>query len=139
MSREQGSTIPLLLGFFLIALLIVAGSVAAGDAFVQRRALQDVCDGAAAAAAASAVDLDRADGVGTGPALRFTHVQHAVDDYLSRDPGRHGIHVDATLSPDARTLTLHCTQTRLIVFGSLFGKGSGARFSATSAARAPIR
>ena len=54
--RDDGSVIPFVLGFFIIALLLVAGSVAAGDAFVQQRDLQDVCDGAAVAAA-SAADL----------------------------------------------------------------------------------
>ena len=47
---DTGSTIPLIIGFFLISMLMVAGSVAAGDAFVQQRGLQDVCDGAALAA-----------------------------------------------------------------------------------------
>ena len=46
---DTGSTIPMILGFFLLAMLMVAGSIALGQAFVQQRDLQDVCDGAAAA------------------------------------------------------------------------------------------
>lgn len=139
MTDDRGSTIPLILGFFLIALLMVAGSVAAGDAFVQQRNLQDVCDGAAVAAAATAVDLDRVSGIGTGRSLRFRDVRQAVDGYLARDAGRRPVHVDTALSADARTLTLHCTETLQIAFGSMFGKGAGVRFSVTSAAQAPIR
>ncbi|MDQ2751380.1 MAG: pilus assembly protein TadG-related protein, partial [Actinomycetota bacterium] len=56
---DRRTTIPLILGFFIIALITVAGAVAAGDAFVQQRGLQDVCDGAAAAAAAGGADLNR--------------------------------------------------------------------------------
>jgi hypothetical protein len=31
---DRGSTIPLVLGFFIVAFMMVAGAVAAGDAFV---------------------------------------------------------------------------------------------------------
>jgi hypothetical protein len=65
--RDRGSTIPLILGFVIVAFFLVAGAVALGDAFVQQRDLQDVCDGAAAAAAAAAVEVQRG-GAGTqGP------------------------------------------------------------------------
>ena len=74
MTDDRGSTVPLILGFFLIALLVVAGAVALGDAFVDQRNLQDVCDGAAAAAAASAADLDREHGLTSGGSLRFSDV-----------------------------------------------------------------
>lgn len=136
---DRGSTIPLILGFFLIALIVVAGAVAAGDAFVQQRGLQSVCDGAAVAAAASAADLERSGGVGDGASLRFAGVRQAVDGYLARDAGRSGVRVSAALSVDARTLTLTCTETTTIAFGALFGKGNGVRHTVTSAARAPIR
>jgi uncharacterized membrane protein len=136
---DRGSTIPLILGFFLVCLLMVAGAVAAGDAFMQQRDLQAVCDGAAVAAAASAVDLDRTDGVGTGSALRFRDVSGVVGGYLGRDNARSGIRVHAALSPDAQTITLTCSETRRVTFGGLFGKGSGVHHTVTSAARAPIR
>ena len=75
LADEQGSTFPLIIGFFLLAMLVVAGSVAAGDAFVQQRGLQDTCDGAALAAAASAVDLSRDAGVPDQGAVRFADVR----------------------------------------------------------------
>ncbi|HSY16611.1 MAG TPA: pilus assembly protein TadG-related protein [Jatrophihabitantaceae bacterium] len=140
MSRhaDDGSTIPLILGFFLVALIVVAGSVAAGDTFVQQRNLQSVCDGAAVAAAASAVDLNRT----TGQAdhlLAFAGAQEAVERYLSRDPSRASVRVAASLSPDSRTLTLSCAQTAPIAFGSFFGYSAGVHHTATSSAKAPTR
>jgi hypothetical protein len=135
---DRGSTIPLVLGFFIVAFMMVAGAVAAGDAFVQQRGLQDVCDGAGAAAAAAGADLDRGSAVGTGPALQFGDVQRVVDEYLARDPDRAGVHVQASLSADARTLQLSCTETTHIAFGAMFGKAGGVRHVATSAARAPL-
>lgn len=135
---ERGTTIPLILGFFIIALITVGGAVAAGDAFVQQRGLQDVCDGAAAAGAASAANLDRGATLGAGRSLQFTDVQRVVDDYLARDPGRDAVHIQAAVSADARTLHLTCTETVRLAFGAMFGKGSGIRHVATSSARAPL-
>jgi Flp pilus assembly protein TadG len=136
---ETGSTIPLIIGFFLISMLMVAGSVAAGDAFVQQRGLQDVCDGAALAGAASAVDLNRSHRIAARGALRFAAVEPVVADYLARDPGREDVQVAIALSADSRTLTLTCTERRQITFGVLFGQGSGVQHVVTSAARAPTR
>jgi uncharacterized membrane protein len=135
---DRGSTLPLILGFFLIALIVIAGSVAAGDAFVQQRSLQDVCDGAAAAAAAGGVDLGRGGALDHERALQFGDVRTAVEAYLARDQSRTGVHVEATLSPDRRTLTLTCAQTEDIAFGAMFGKGGGVRHVVTSSAEAPV-
>lgn len=135
---DRGTTIPLILGFFIVALITVAGAVAAGDAFVQQRGLQDVCDGAAAAGAAGGANLDRGAALASGPALQFGDVQRVVDDYLARDPGRHAVQIQARLSADARTLQLTCTETSPIAFGAMFGRGGGVRHVATSAARAPL-
>lgn len=134
---DRGSTIPLILGFFLIALFVVAGAVALGDAFVDQRNLQDVCDGAAAAAAASAVDLDRTGGVGSGDSLAFAHVEAAVGAYLARDAGRRGVTVTATLSDGATRITLVCTQTMRLAFGAVFGRPT-VRHVARASARAAV-
>ena len=122
---DRGSTLPLILGFFLLGLVVIAGSVAAGDAFVQQRGLQDVCDGAATAAAASAVDLGRGGELAHEDTLQFGQVGPAVAEYLARDPSRRAVHVHAALSPDLRTLTLTCEQTERITFGALFGEAGG--------------
>lgn len=137
---DQGSTIPLILGFFLIALITIAGSVALGQAFVQQRALQDICDGAASAAsaaAASSADLDRGASVASADSLRFGAVEQVVDAYLVRDPHRDGVTVRAQLSGDRQRLTLICAQTVPLAFGSFFGRGR-VHHVATSSARAAV-
>jgi uncharacterized membrane protein len=135
---DRGTTIPLILGFFLIALITVAGAVAAGDAFVQQRGLQDVCDGAAAAGAASAANLDRGAALASERSLQFADVQSVVDGYLARDSGRESVHIEASLSADARTLRLTCTETAHIAFGAMFGKGDGIHHVARASARSPL-
>jgi Flp pilus assembly protein TadG len=139
-AKDEGSTIPLILGMFLIVLLLVAGSVAAGDAFVHQSALQDVCDGAAVAAASSAdLDTGRHAGGAAGDFLDLDDVQGAVDDYQARDPERRDIRMQASVSPDAQTVTVQCTQTTTVAFGAFFGFGSGIGHHATSTARSPER
>ncbi|TAM81169.1 MAG: hypothetical protein EPN43_14455 [Jatrophihabitans sp.] len=135
---ERGSTLPLILGFFLIALLMVAGGVAATDAFVRQRALQDVCDGAAVAAAAGSGDVRRG-GLGGGDGyLRFTGVQQGVEAYLARDPSRAGVRVTSVLSADGTTIRLTCEQTSPIAFGAMFGKGGGVHHVAHASARSRL-
>jgi len=136
-SNDRGSTIPLTFGFFLIAFVMVAGAVAVGEAFVQQRDLQDVCDGAAAAAAASAGDLDRTAGVANGDSLPFTDVRNAVDHYLARDPERRDVRVHARLSADRRRITLTCEQTSTLALGGFFGRAH-VHHTATSSARAAV-
>ena len=136
---DRGSTIPLIIGFFVVAMSFVAGSVAAGDAFLQQRDLQSLCDGAAVAAASSAdLSYARATGdIGTA-ALRLADVQNAVDRYLTRDASRASVRVQATLSPDSETVSLNCVRQSKIAFGSLFGKGDGVLHKVSSTARAPV-
>lgn len=137
MLDDRGSTIPLILGFFVIALIMVAGSVALGQAFVQQRGLQDICDGAVAAAAASSADLDRERGIGVATSLQFADVNDVVDRYLARDAERRSVHVHAVLSPDRRLITLTCRQTTSLAFGAFFGRGH-VEHTATSSARAAV-
>lgn len=134
---DRGSTIPLILGFFLLALLMVAGSVALGQAFVQQRDLQDVCDGAAAAAVAGSADLDRDVSVASADSLRFAGVRDVVGAYLARDPARRGVSVQAQLTADRERITLTCSQTTALALGGLFGR-SHVRHTATSSARAAV-
>jgi putative Flp pilus-assembly TadE/G-like protein len=134
---DRGSTIPLILGFFVIALLMIAGSIALGQAFVQQRDLQDVCDGAVTAAAASSADLDRVDGVAAADSLRFADVGTAVRDYLARDPRRHDVRVQVRLTDDRRRIALTCSRDAPLAFGWLFDRRS-VRHLARSAARADL-
>lgn len=135
---DRGSTIPLVLGFFLIAALLCAGAIAAGDAFVQQRGLQSVCDGAAVAAAAGSADLDRGVGLASEPDLRFAGAQAAVAQYLARDPGRRRVEVESTVGDGGQLISVQCVEVRTIAFGTVFGKGGGVRHVVHSSARAPL-
>lgn len=134
---DRGSTMPLILGFFVVGLLTVGAAIAAGQAFVQQRGLQDLCDGAALAGAASAADLDRATPLTVNGSLHFSDVQRAVDGFLAAEPPS-TLQVVATVSADGRTLRLQCSQTLRIAFGSAFGRPSGVHHVAYSSARAPV-
>ena len=137
MTDDRGSTIPLILGFFLVAAFVVAGAVALGQAFVQQRNLQDICDGAAAAVAASAAELDRGGRVANATSLPFGDVQSAVETYLARDPARHAVHITATVSSDRQRITLRCEQTLPLALGAVFGRGH-VHHIATASARAAV-
>lgn len=137
MSDDRGSVLPLILGFFLLALLVVGASVSLGQAFVQQRDLQDTCDGAASAAAASAGDLDRGGSLASAGSLQFADVSRAVDAYFARDPARHGITYRAHLSDDRRRITLRCSDRAPLAFGQLIGRPSLVH-TADSSARAAI-
>lgn len=133
---DRGSTIPLILGFFLIAVITVGGSVALGQAFVQQRELQDTCDGAAAAAAATSVDLNRGDEI-TGRSLRLVDAQRNVAAFLARDPGRRTVTATAAVSPDGLRVRVECTQSRDLAFGGLIGRPT-VTHHATSTARSAV-
>ncbi|MBV9594536.1 MAG: Tad domain-containing protein [Actinobacteria bacterium] len=137
---DRGSTIPLILGFFLVAFVLVAGAVATGNAYLVHRDLQGICDGAAAAAVNS-VDAGslRGGGISRDQYLTLGHVDQAVVAYLSRDPTQDGVHVEAAISPDKTIVMLRCTRTSKIAFGAMFGMGGGITNHVTSQARAPIR
>ncbi|MGB9377651.1 MAG: pilus assembly protein TadG-related protein, partial [Mycobacteriales bacterium] len=97
---HRGSIAPLILVFFLIAILVVMGTVAAGSAFLEQRDLQSVCDGAAINAT-NALDEHATYG---GPPdqgalpLSEASVQAAVADYRQR-----GYAADPTLTLAATT------------------------------------
>jgi len=138
-SDDRGSITPLILTFFLIALLLVMGTIAAGSAFLEQRDLQAVCDGAAVRAA-SALDED---GAYAGPAgqtalpLSDASVQAAVADYQAQ-----GYAGDPTLtmaaSTDGQLVTVTCSRMVQIPFGAVFGKAEGLQRTAVSSARAPL-
>jgi Flp pilus assembly protein TadG len=137
-AADTGSTIPLVLGFFIVSLLLVAGSVAVGDAFVQHSGLQSVCDGAAVAAASS-LDADaQRHAVGDARYLSLSEVQRSVETYLNRESGRETITFAAEVSQNHALVTVECTRTSTIAFGSMFGYGDGITHRVTSRARALV-
>lgn len=135
---DRGSTVPLILGFFVIALMMVAGAVLASDAFTKQRDLQSVCDGAALAAA-NAIDGPAARTQTLTAALPLAQVQQAVQTYLDRDPERGQITITAALSASGRVAMLNCTQHTRLAFQRLLAHPNGFDQHATSTAEGSLR
>jgi hypothetical protein len=135
---DRGSTLPLLLGFVVVGALVTVAAVAVDDTFVAQRELQSVCDGAAAAAAADAIALDRRNGLGARDGFaRFADVRAAAERYLARDVGD-AVSVSASLSADGTAVALTCVRTVPVPFGAAIGEASGVRHVAHSTARAAL-
>jgi hypothetical protein len=136
---DRGSTIPLILGFFLIALVMVTGSVAASDAFTKQRDLQSLCDGVAIAAA-NAADPRALHSQGTSgsSALPLADVDGVIATYLSRDPSRVNVQVTGGIGDDGATVNLTCGQHPRVAFGTMFGFRDGINQTALASARSPL-
>ncbi len=139
---EDGSTVPLILAFFVVALLLVAGSVAAGQAFTQQREVQSRCDGAAVAAGSAAASLGRrtTGGAPAGADLSYDQdsaIRAAVESYLDRDPQRRTMQVTPRTADDGSTLQLTCRQSMPLAFGAVFGKDHVVHV-VTSSVRSPV-
>jgi len=134
---DDGSTIPLILGFFLIAMLFTAGAVAFSDAFTNQRDLQSICDGAALAAANS-ISTSTVRGGFEGEALPLDHADEAVSAYLARDHAREDVHATGTVDQDGVTVHLTCTQHDDVAFGRLIMRPDGIDHTAQASARTPI-
>ncbi|HJQ02054.1 MAG TPA: pilus assembly protein TadG-related protein [Jatrophihabitans sp.] len=134
---DRGSVTPLILGFFLIGLLVVAGAVLASDAFTRQRELQSVCDGAAVAAA-NAVDSRAARTEQLTDALPLADVEQAVADYLAGDPSRAGVRIQARLAADGRTVLADCRRQTRVAFGAVIGRGGGIDEHATASAQSRL-
>jgi uncharacterized membrane protein len=137
LTAEDGSTIPLVLGFFLIGLLVVAGAVLASDAYTKQRDLQSICDGAALAAA-NAVDSRTARTQQLTQALPLAGVQQATETYLARDPNRAAVSIRAGVAADGHTVTADCRRHTRLAFGSVIGRGNGIEQHATAHARSVL-
>ena len=135
---DRGSTIPLILGFFLIGLLVVAAAVMASDAFTQQRDLQSVCDGAAVAGA-NAIDGPAARTRELTGTLPLAAVQAAVQDYLAADPGRAEVSVQAALAADGATVLADCRARTELAFSGLIGRSDGIDQHARSQAQGFIQ
>ena len=135
---DRGSTIPLILGFFLLGLLLVAGAVMASDAFTQQRDLQSVCDGAAVAGA-NAIDRPAARTHELTATLPLAAVQAAVQDYLAADAGRAQVSVQAGLSADGSTVLAECRMRTRLAFAGLIGHPDGIEQHARSQAQGIVQ
>ncbi|MCW2528251.1 MAG: uncharacterized protein JWM76_3111 [Pseudonocardiales bacterium] len=135
---DDGSTIPLIVGFFLVALLFVGAAVMASDAFTRQRDLQSICDGAATAAANS-VDFASVRGeLESAPNLPLGDLQAAIDAYLSDEPSRSGV-VASAGAPDGLEVTVGCSRHSVLAFAGMLGSRTGIEQHTTSTARAPVQ
>lgn len=137
-SDDRGSTIPLILGFFLIGLLMVAGAVLASDAFTHQRDLQSVCDGAAIAGA-NAIDGPAARTQQLRTALPLASVQAAVQSYLAEDARRSEVSVQAVVAADGSTVLTDCRVTTRLAFARLIGHPDGIDQHARSQAQGIVQ
>lgn len=111
---EQGSTLPLILVFFLVAagLIVVVGAATA--LHLERLRLLTVADGAALAGAESfGLDEVQVDDSRVTPALRADAVDRAVEAYLADAPTARfaGFRVDAATTADGRSATVQLSAT----------------------------
>jgi uncharacterized membrane protein len=137
MTGDRGSTVPLILVFFLVALLFCGAAVMLSDAFTRQRDLQSICDGAALSAADSADFVTVRGGLAGQDSLPLADVQSAVQDYLDRDPGRAAVAATATI--DGAAVTVDCSRRTTLAFSAMFGAGSGTMQRASSTARSPLQ
>ena len=103
---EEGSTLPLILVFGVVALILVLVVAAATDLYLARKRLFTLADGAALVGAESfRLDEVRAGPAGARPALTGAEVDRAVGDYLATEPadGFDGLRLDRATSADGRS------------------------------------
>jgi len=131
---DDGSLIPMILMAFVVAGLIIVGSVVAGDAFLAQRDLQSECDGAAIAGAQALDDPTfYRNGVGSDQALPLGGVQQAVDNYAAEDDRR--VQMIASVGDDHVTVAVACAKTVHVTFGAVFGYSNGIEQHASAHAR----
>lgn len=108
---DRGSITPLVLGMVLCLLILSAGVIAAGSAFLGGQRVQQTCDGAARAGAdALATSLSYAGYTQADPAVRI-----AINGYLAV---RHS-DIAATFSITTDTVHVTCSADVPITFGAI--------------------
>jgi hypothetical protein len=138
---DEGSTLPLILVFGVIALVLVLVVAAATDLYLERKRLFTLADGAALVGAES-FDLAGVHAAARGlrPELQPAQVRDAVTGYLGAEPadGFEELHLDAATTPDGRSaaVTLSAVWRPPVVAPFLPG---GVRISTTATARSVFR
>jgi uncharacterized membrane protein len=140
-ARDDGSVLVLLLGFAVVAVLLVAVVTDASALYLTRRSLAGAADGAALAAVQQ---LDR-EAFYTGPdsAALPLDAQSAVDTvrlYASRSglDARFDSFTVTEVRTDSQSVTVTFQAKRRLPFlGVLLGATEGVEISATATARAP--
>lgn len=103
---EEGSTLPLILVFGMVALVLVLVVAAVTDLYLARKRLLTLADGAALVGAESfRLDEVRSDGVAVRPRLDDAEVREAVAGYLADEPsdGIASLRLVSATTPDTRS------------------------------------
>lgn len=114
--RERGQISLLILGFTVIALMLIVGAVDVTAVQLARTRLLDAAD-SAALDASDALDNGSAYGNGLRSAIEIStdSVRHSAAQYLAVQPRPHGISswalVDGTGSPDGQTAVIRLRGT----------------------------
>jgi len=115
---ERGSTIPLMLGFFILAGAMLIGGIVAAAAFVQLRSLQSGCDGAAVAATNG---FSRGSGtLDAGLPFDEDAARAAVAAYAASAWGQEAAAVEIDLAVDQGRISLRCTRVAHVPFEAVF-------------------
>lgn len=132
---ERGSTIPLMIGFFILAGVLLTGGVVASAAFIQLRSLQSACDGAAVAAANG---FERG-GSQLGESLPFDSAaaKEAVAAYAVRAWGSEAAQVALDIEVNGDRVSVQCRKTAHVPFEAVFAP-DGIGQSVTATSRAPL-
>ncbi len=142
--EEEGSITPFVLGLTVIAMLLIAGTVAVTSAHLSRMRMLDVADGAALSAANALDDSAYAAGVGESVPLSNASVQERAAAYVGSRPRPGSILAwrlaPGTGTPDGRTAVVALTgEAELPMIGpALRELGVSVRISVRSEARADV-
>lgn len=132
---ERGSTIPLMLVFFVIAGMMLTGGVVVSSAFLQLRSLQSACDGAAIAAANG---FERGGGqLGDNLPFDAASAQSAVTAYAAAAWQQDAAAVALDVAVNGDQVVVVCSRTAHVPFEAVFAP-DGIEQSVTATARAPL-
>lgn len=137
--REDGSILPLVFGFFAVALALVLVVTAVTALYLERSRLYTLADGAALAGVGTFA-LDAAAGSGAQQAqshLSDADVRAAASAYLARAAaGRHtAVHLASAGAPEGRSAVVRLTEEWSPPLVSAFAPG-GVRIEVVGRARA---
>lgn len=144
--RERGQISLLILGFTVIALMLIVGAVDVTAVQLARTRLLDAAD-SAALDASDALDNGAAYGNGLGSAIEISNdsVRRSAAQYLLVQPRPHGISswalVDGTGSPDGQTAVIRLKGTAVIPIAArvVAAFGGSVDITVESRARSAIR
>lgn len=141
---ERGSISPFILGLAVIAMLLIAGTIAVTSAHLSRMRLLDVADGAALSAANALDDTAYRTGVGESVPLSNATVRQRAAAYVGSRPRPGSILAwrlgPGTGTPDGRTAVVALTgEAELPMIGpALRELGLSIRISVESRARSDL-